>query len=73
VVLQIAEEDRCILAANHLFPIAGDLLRRKVESEDAPVEVGSDKSGTNGGHDSFVQRAQVGQRLRCGEQANVRT
>ena len=51
--------------------IAGDLFCRDVEGEDTSVQIGGDQAGTNRRHDAFVQRAQVGQRLRCRHQTHI--
>ncbi len=71
VFFQLAEKNRRVLAADRLFLVARDLLRRGVESEDASVEIGGHEAGANRRDDSFVQRAQVCQRLRCRKQAHV--
>src|SRR5215467_6649429 len=71
VVLQLAEKDRRILTAYRLFLITSDLLRRDIEREDAPVEIRRHDTGANRRDDSFVERAQVCQRLRRREQTNV--
>ncbi len=71
VLLQLAEKDRSIFTANRLFLVSSDLFCRDIEREDAPVQIGGNQAGANRRHDTFVQRAQVGQRLRCRGQAHV--
>ncbi len=73
VVFHLAEKDRCILAADRLFLVTSDLFCRGVESKDASFKIGCHEAGANRRDDTFVQRAQVGQRLCCRQQTHVGT